>query len=140
MYKFLLKVDWYACYYLRAIWNFLFLKKGAYKFGTRKQVDETMSSVFGKAILDDRLTILGWFIVSIIEFVDMLVWTIIHIFSKRRRNYQDHCIASIKTFEDKNLSNLRKSMSYYEMEANNKGMAIEIIKSDPPQGGGTAPE
>lgn len=142
MYKFLLKLDYIACYYLRWLWNPLFVKKGGYKFGTRKEVDETMSGVFGKNILTNKTRILGWLIISVIEFVDMLVWTIIHAFSSKRRPYQDHCIASIDLFEDANIKAMRKVPNYYEQEANEQNQRLGVIKQpprDPPPGGGSIP-
>jgi hypothetical protein len=55
--------------------NQIWLKKGGYKFGNRK---ETISSVLGKNQLENKLTWLGWLIAKTLDTIE-----------------KDHCFNSI---------------------------------------------
>ena len=69
-YSFAYNVDVLGNYLFANFWNWL-LSKGSYKFGV---FGETMSGCLGKKQQEKSLSITGWILLIIINFIDFTKW------------------------------------------------------------------
>lgn len=62
-----LAIDHFGNTLCRDLFNALFLKRGGYGFGN---IRETISSALGKNALGDKLTLAGWALVWLLDWID----------------------------------------------------------------------